>query len=283
VRNAAAAAVLGLLAVGAFAWWRSERLPLANERHDPAPILGAPLLAEVPEFASAGAVSPAPTVFEPNTGASEAYQFLVSSLDFALEQIEGSTVLITSPGQGDGKTATALNMSVAAVGDGTQILLVDADERARGLTVMGGREEAMGLTDVAQRDDLELVDCIQRWKVSDDQELSVLPAGSKVASTASFFRSPEFRKLMTTLRYAAPIVVFDSPPVLVASEASDIAAQVDGIVLVVTRGTPLRLLEETRNRLEMTGKPLLGYVFNRAVPSRGRYGYGYGYGYGQQG
>lgn len=282
VRNAAIAVVLGLLAAGAFAWWRAERLPLANERHDPAPILGAPLLAEIPEFATAGAESPVPTVFEPTTGASEAYQFLASSLGFALEQIEGSTVLITSPGKGDGKTSTALNLSVAAVGDGTQILLVDADVRVRSLSVMGGSGSALGLTDAAQRDDLELVDCLQRWKVSDDRELSVLPAGSRVASAAGFFRSSEFRKLMLTLRDAAPIVVFDSPPMLAAPEASGIAAQVDGIVLVVKRGTPLGALEETRNRLEMTGKPLLGYVFNRAVPSRGRYGYGYGYGYGEE-
>jgi Mrp family chromosome partitioning ATPase len=134
------------------------------------------------------------------------------------------------------------------------------------------------LTDLAQRDDLEVADCVQRWRVSDEHALSVLPAGSRVESTGGFFRSPGFRKVMTTLRSSAPVVLFDSPPVLAASEASDIASQVDGIVLVVARGTPLALLEETRSRLEMTGTPLLGYVFNRAVPGGGRYGYGGYYG-----
>lgn len=282
VRNAAMAVLLGLLAVGAWAWWRTERLPLAQDRHDPAPVLGAPLLGEVPEFSWTGAAAPAPTIFEPTSVAAEAYQFVVSSLDFALEQIEGSTVLITSPGPAAGKTVTALNLSVAAVGDGTHILLVDADERARGLTHMGGTEAAQGLTDLAQSEDLELTDCLQRWRVSDTMTLNVVPAGSRVAGTAGFFRSPEFRKLMARLRNVAPLVIFDSAPVLAASEVVDIAAQVDGIVVVVEQGTPLRALEETRGRLAMTGKPLLGYVFNRAVPRHGRYGYGkyYGYGYG---
>lgn len=277
-RNAAVAAVLGLLSAGAYAWWRAESTPLAQNRHDPAPILQAPLLAEIPEFATTGVDSPAPTIFEPMSAPAEAYQFLVSSLDFALKQNEGSTVLITSPRKGDGKTTTALNMSVAAVSSGTPALLVDADERARGLSLTGDRDQALGLTDLAQRDDLEVADCVQRWKVSDEHALSVLPAGSRVESTAGFFRSPGFRKVMTTLRSSAPVVLFDSAPVLAASEASDIASQVDGIVLVVARGTPLALLEETRSRLEMTGKPLLGYVFNRAVPGGGRYGYSGYYG-----
>ncbi|MCZ6504893.1 MAG: lipopolysaccharide biosynthesis protein [Actinobacteria bacterium] len=289
-RNAAVAAVLGLLSAGAYAWWRAESTPLAQNRHDPAPILQAPLLAEIPEFATTGVDSPAPTIFEPMSAPAEAYQFLVSSLDFALKQNEGSTVLITSPRKGDGKTTTALNMSVAAVSSGTPALLVDADERARGLSLTGllvdarcpsltgDRDQALGLTDLAQRDDLEVADCVQRWKVSDEHALSVLPAGSRVESTGGFFRSPGFRKVMTTLRSSAPVVLFDSAPVLAASEASDIASQVDGIVLVVARGTPLALLEETRSRLEMTGKPLLGYVFNRAVPGGGRYGYSGYYG-----
>ena len=282
VRNAAIAAVLGLLAAGALAWWRTESLPLAENRHDAAPILGAPLLGEIPEFSWDKTEGPAPTIFEPTSVAAEAYQFVVSSLAFALEQIEGSTVLITSPGPAAGKTITALNMSVAAIGDGTHILLVDADERARGLTRLGGDESVQGLTDLAQREDLELVDCLQRWEVSDTVTLNVVPAGSRLAASTGFFRSPEFRKVMATLRNAAPMVVIDSPPVLAASETVDIAAQVDGIVMVVEQGTPLHALEETRGRLEMTGKPLLGYVFNRAVARHGKYGYGknYGYGYG---
>ncbi|MFQ5518022.1 MAG: AAA family ATPase, partial [Acidimicrobiia bacterium] len=256
VRNAAAAAILGLLGAGAFAWWRTERQPLAEDRHDPAPVLGAPLLGEIPEFATAGGVAPAPTVNQPNSVAAEAYRFVASSLEFALDQVGGSMVLITSPDPGNGKTVTALNAAVATVGDGSRVLLVDADERVRGLTRMGGKENAAGLTDLVRRDDLELIDCLERWQVSNSQALSVVPAGSKVSSTSGLFRSPAFQKAMAVLRNAAPMVLFDSPPLLAASEAMDIAAQVDGVVLVVEQGTPLRVVEEARVRLAMTAKPL---------------------------
>ena len=66
-RNAAAAAVLGLLVAGAYALWRTERSPLAEHRHDPAPVLGAPLLGQVPEFASVGVKGPAPAIHDPDS------------------------------------------------------------------------------------------------------------------------------------------------------------------------------------------------------------------------
>ena len=66
-RNATAAAVLGLLVAGAYALWRTERSPLAEHRHDPAPVLGAPLLGQVPEFASVGVKGPAPAIHDPDS------------------------------------------------------------------------------------------------------------------------------------------------------------------------------------------------------------------------
>jgi Mrp family chromosome partitioning ATPase len=78
----------------------------------------------------------------------------------------------------------------------------------------------------------------------------------------------------------ADLVVLDSPPILAVADTSAIAGQVDGIVVVVAKGTPLKTLEEVRERLEFVGTPVLGYVFNRADTRAGSYGYGYGYGYG---
>ena len=64
------------------------------------------------------AKGPAPTVTDPNSTAAEAYHFIVSSLNLALAQVDGSTVVVTSTGAGDGKTVTALNLAVAAAGNG---------------------------------------------------------------------------------------------------------------------------------------------------------------------
>ena len=188
LRNAAAAAVLGLLAAGAYAWWRTERSPLAESRHDPAPVLGAPLLREIPEFSSVGSNGPAPVIHEPESIAAEAYLFATSSIEFALEQIRGSTVVVTSPGANDGKTVTSLNFAAAATGSGSRVLLVDADERARGLTRMGGDGTLPGLTDLIQRDDIDIRDCLVRWRVTEDRHVMVLPAGGRLRAASGLFR-----------------------------------------------------------------------------------------------
>ena len=98
LRNAAVAAVLGLLGSTAFAWWRAERSPSAESRHDPAPVLGAPLLGEIPDFEHVGVKGPAPMMHEPESAAAEAYRFAASSIEFALDQIGGSVVMVTSVG-----------------------------------------------------------------------------------------------------------------------------------------------------------------------------------------
>ncbi len=160
---------------------------------------------------------------------------------------------------------------------------MDADERARGLTRLGGEANLKGLTDLIRKNGATLRDCLVRWKVTDDRHVMVLPAGTPLPAATGIFRTQAFGKVMTDLRDAASLVILDSPPVLAAAETTDIALEADGIVIVVEQGAPLHALEEVRARVAMTGKPMLGYVFNRATRGPGRYGkyYSYGYGYGR--
>ena len=280
LRNAVVAVVLGLLAASAFAWWRAEHTQSADTRGDAAAILRAPVLGEVPDFAAVGVEGRIPTRSAPNSAAAEAYQFIVAALEFALNEANASSVLLTSAGPADGKTVTALNLAMAAAQDGRRVILVDADERARGLTRLSGVTPEPGLTDLADPD-VRLEDAVRGLKAGQGAVLPFVAAGSSLPDPAGFFRTSEFRKAMRRVKQAADLTVIDSPPLLAVSDTSAIASQVDGIVLVVTRGTSLRLLEDVRERLEFIGTPVLGYVFNRARPRTSRYGYGYGYGYGQ--
>jgi Mrp family chromosome partitioning ATPase len=277
------AAFLGFLAAMALAWWRTEHRQNADDRLDPAQTLGVPLLGEIPEFSAAGTSGNLPALEASHTVAGEAYHFLVASLGFALNDQGGRTVLVTSARPGDGKTVTAANLSIAAMRDGRNVLMVDADERARGLTELTGVPAEPGLTDLAD-DDLPVGLATARMPLGKDDSLAVVPAGHRLSDPAGFFRTGQFRRAMTRLKQDADLVVIDSPPLLAVSDTSAIASQADGIVIVVSRGTPLRVLREVRERLEFIGTPALGYVFNRADPRRKRYGYGYGYGeygYGQ--
>ncbi len=275
-RNAALAFVLGGLAAAGLAWWRAEETATAVERHDPAEALRAPLLGTVPSYESAQVDTPLPTISTPTSPVAEAYQFLVNSIAHALEDAGGTSFLITSAGPADGKTLTAANLGIAAAQDGREVLLVDADTRIRGLTRLFDVEAEKGLDALA--DGAALIDLVTLLETG-QRHAALLPAVPLGEDTAAFFRTPRFRQAAHTLDAAADLVVYDTPPLLLASDTSAIAAHVAGIVVVVSRGTPIRQLEALRERLDRVGTPVIGYIFTKDRLTSG-YGYGsYRYGY----
>ncbi len=285
IRNTALAMVLGAMTAAAWAWWRADRRDDAEHRNDPAAVLGAPLLAEVPDFAEAKITGQWPAATDPKSAVAESYNFLASAIGLALPGGDTKVILITSMGPGDGKSVTAANLAFAADQPDRTVLLVDADERARGLSQLFKTNEMSGLTDLAASDDTATKPYETRLTFH-SQDLRFVPAGSPAGDTAAFFRSPAFRSAIRRLRDSADLVIIDSPPMLVVADTAAIASQVDGIVVVVAHGASLRGLADLRQQLQFLGTPLLGYVYNRSPVTNGRYGYaqyGYGqYGYGEQ-
>ena len=285
LRNAAIAAVLGLIGAGAWAWWRAERDQRADDRNTPARILDAPLLAVVPDYAEVGATEPVPTVTAANSVAAQSYHFVVSSLGFALDQVGGKSVVVTSTGPGDGKSISGLNIAVAASEDGRRTLLIDADTRVRGLTRIARFDGRPGLTDLPTN--TVPSDLVHDWSLAEQTTVRFVPAGTNLqGDTAGYFRSLAFRDGLPKLVGDHDLVIIDTPPLMSAAETIDIAARADGVILVILPGTRLRHLTEARDRLALSGTPILGYIFNRAKVKKEGYGYGYqygdiyGYGYG---
>ena len=281
LRNAVAGFIVGLLGAAVWAWWHADRNQVADDRNAPAVALDAPLLATVPDFKSVGVKGPAPTLTDPFSRAAEAYRFAASSLRFALDAAGGSIVLITSTSPADGKSVTALNIAIAAMIDKHDVLLVDADNRAQGLSRLAGFDVENSPTEIEGSGVGE--DRIITWALSSDLNVPLIPARSDVSGNGAAvnFRSPRLRASFHALLADRDLVIIDSPPVMAAAETADIATLADGIVMVVTEGTPLRHLTEARNRVSMSGTPIIGYIFNRATPRADMNAYGYGYGYGK--
>ena len=288
VRNAAIAAFFAMLIAGGYALWQSVRSPRAVESGDPAPILGAPLLGTVPVLDRSDA-SPFPNAAVPRTVAAEAFQFILTSLDFAIDskprRADGRLLrsfVVTSVAAGDGKTLSAAGLAMAAAGDGRNLVLVDADERERGLSKLTGSLTGHGLTDLAGSNGAPLDDFTATWKISDTVALTTIAAGSRPQDTASFFRSDGFEGAMDRLEEHYEMVLVDSPPVLAVPETAEIAAEADGVILVVDRGVPLHALDDAVDLLLRAGTPVLGYIFNRSRDRHGGYGYGYSPRYGRR-
>jgi Mrp family chromosome partitioning ATPase/capsular polysaccharide biosynthesis protein len=271
--------LLGAAGSTAFAYRRAGAARRVETRVDPARVLGSPLLGEVPVYQLTDDGLAGQLTLEP--GINEAYQFVLASIEYALEQVGGSSLMVTSASPGDGKTSTALQVSMTASRDGGRVVLVDGDIRAQGLTRLLGVQDRTGLVELAL-DNLEVDQSVHYLPVTEELLLPVVGAGRRVDDPGSFFRAPGFRKALQRVKDEAELVVVDSSPLLAVADTSVIGGQVDGIVLVVNRGTPMAHLEQVRERLAFVSTPLLGYVYNRAERARGKPYYGaYGEGSGQ--
>lgn len=272
MRDAALAAVLGALTAGAYAWRAAAQNRRADNREDPAPVLQAPLLGEVPEFhappLSADAPIPSPAMLGPVVA--EAYRFAIASLDHMVSNLGGSSLVVTSVAPGDGKTLTALNLAISALRDQRRVVLVDADEHRRHLSELCGRNGSPGLTDLGD-EAVPVERCLHDLELADGGSVPVVPSGGELQHPTTFVRTPAFRKALLRIAEQADLVLLDTPSLLAISDTVAIAGQADGVIFVVNRGTPLRQLRTARERISSTGSPLVGYIFNRSSASLSPY------------
>ncbi len=190
----------------------------------------------------------------------------------------GNLIMIASSIAGEGKTFTTLNLalSMARERDRT-VLLVDADVAKRHLTQVFGLQDTPGLTDLLADENLDVGRVIFR---TDLDGLRVLPAGYGDPNATELLASNRMRQVTRELaqRYADRLIVFDSPPILMASEGPALASMVGQIVMVVqAEKTPRQAVHEAITMLD-PDKPI-NLVLNKRLSSsigHSRYYVGYG-------
>lgn len=188
-------------------------------------------------------------------------------------------IMITSAVPGEGKSFTAANlaMSIATELDHT-VLLVDADVARPSLPDIFGLPPGKGLLDVLIEPELDLPQVMLRTNV---EKLSILPSGLKHPHATELLASEAMARMLEELasRYSDRIIIFDSPPLLVTTEARALATHMGQVVLVVRAERTTQ--SEVRHALSMIEQvPVKMLMLNQAAdPSAKGYGYGYGYGY----
>ena len=191
----------------------------------------------------------------------------------------GNLIMVTSAAPGDGKTFTSVNlaMSIAMELDRT-VLLVDGDVVRPSLPRSLGLTPDRGLLEILGPENASMSEVMLRTNVP---KLSILLSGKPNPRGAEMLASNAMNKFLDELaaRYSDRIVIFDSPPVLLTTEARQLATRMGQIVFVVhaekTRQSEVRQAVAT-----LEACPIKLLVLNGATTSgQGAYGYGYGYGY----
>ena len=185
----------------------------------------------------------------------------------------GNLIMVTSAIPGEGKTFCAINlaMSIAMEMDHT-VLLVDADVARPSIPRYLGIEAEAGFMDLLLNSKADLSSVMLNTNI---ERLRLLPSGRSHKRSTELLASQAMSNLLNEIatRYSDRIVIFDSPPVMLTSEARTLANQMGQIVLVVAaESTTQHGVKDALNRIG--SNPNISLVYNKArdFPGMGYYG-----------
>ena len=197
------------------------------------------------------------------------------------------SLLIASSMAKEGKTTTAVSLSITMAQAGSRVILVDCDLRRPRVHKSFQLPNEFGLSSVIVGE-AQLDDVIAHSPI---QNLDVLVCGAIPPNPAELFHAVKFKEIFEELKTRYDKVIFDSPPVGAVTDAVILGSQVDGALLVIKTGVTHREATKRAVRaLTDAHTHLYGVVLNDFTADKTEYGYSYGkyywygrYYYGQYG
>lgn len=225
----------------------------------------------------------------------EAYKTLRTNVSFSLADEDSCKVIIvTSPMQGEGKSITAVNLAISYTMADRKVLLIDCDLRRPQQARLLKMNSRIGLSNLIMKP--ELID--RAILHTDIQGLDVILSGDIPPNPSELLGSQRMQKLLEDLREQYDLIILDTPPVNMVTDAVVLAPRSEGVLVVVRanhseRGSVLYATDQ----LQYAKAKILGFVLNgvdmeNTRYSRKKYSYGrfsrygkygyntYGYGYG---
>jgi capsular exopolysaccharide synthesis family protein len=209
---------------------------------------------------------------DPRSPASEAFRALRTNIQFAGLDHPCRSIVVTSASAGEGKTTTVANFGLVAAQGGARVCLVDSDLRRPTLHRLFALDNTRGLT-TALVEDLPFEKVAQASRIPN---LWVLTSGPLAPNPAELVGSKRMKDLLEGAYSAYDLIICDSPPVVSVADGVALAAQCDGVLLVVRSG---KIANEVARRatdmIDAVKGRILGVILNHVDFRRDRYYYPY--------
>lgn len=207
-------------------------------------------------------------LLNPLSLASEAYRHVRTNLQYSMPDTIVQLLLVTSPGPEEGKSTAVANLGVVMARAERRTLLVDADLRRPKLHELFGLACSPGLAHHLLTPGEPVVVTPTGVDNLDVLTAGELPAPGEgpegaVLNPAELLGSRRLREILRDLRQQYDVIIVDTPPVTVATDASLLATQSDA-ALVVTRAGKTKVgdLEDSVHALQTVGARIIGTLFN---------------------
>lgn len=252
-----------------------------RERDEVEDAFGLPVLAEIPKLSrTARADHALVTELRPDSAAAEAYRSLRSAITLVTQSthaVDGAptdrghhntpqVLVVTGAGGSQGKSTTVVNLAAAVAETGRSVLVIDCDFRKPEAHLFLDARPGSGLADLVKGDFSGYLDQIVRSTSVRGVDLvtSIEPVRNP---TAVVSRLPG---IIADARGRADVVLIDSSPLLVTSDAVDVLRYADAALVACRVGkTTYGQASRARRLLQRTDVELLGVVLTGTAKPRG--------------
>jgi tyrosine-protein kinase Etk/Wzc len=208
----------------------------------------------------------------PDDPSIEALRSVRTALSLDLAHAPNNVVMMAGPTPAAGKSFVAANVAVLHAEVGARVLLIDADMRNGHLAYYFGQPNRGGLSEVL-KGAMQPHEALRRTSV---EGLTLLSCGSRITNPAALLMRHNFRELLQRFSHEYDLVIIDTPPFLVVTDAAIIAGDAGATVLVLRSGIQSEEeIAETVRKLERSEARVAGAVFNAIPVTRSRRYYGY--------
>lgn len=269
-KELAALAVLLALLIGALATLLRERQRSVIRASDEVEtLLHAPLLTVIPKVDRPEGTNLSRLQHtERLSFFAEAVRTASTGMQLSMLEIERPIIAVSSSVPGEGKSTLVSNFAIEC-GRTRRVLVIDGDLRRPNVAkLLDLPPHGPGLSDLLRGAPVER--CVHSLA---ELNLDVLPSGEAIENPLDLIASPRFPQMLSMLRQSYDLIVIDTPPVELVSDALLIARLTDGLIYVVkSNETPISMVQRGLARMQETGVPLLGVALNRHdFETAGRY------------
>ena len=214
----------------------------------------------------------------PRSPISEAFRLFRTNLFYLFENKESRTICITSSSSGEGKSWVAANLAIACAQYGKKVLIIDSDLRKGRQHRIFRKSNRTGLSDllkdlrgkIEEEDAKRIVDQLT-LKIQDTEVSNVylLTAGPTPFNPSELLGTANIEFLLKLLKKEFDLIIIDTPPASVITDALLFAKKVDYMFIVVaSRKTKKDLLVNTKKAIESVGGKIPGIILNQVSLER---------------
>ena len=197
---------------------------------------------------------------DPKSPIAESYRSLRTSLQYADIDENHKTIMVSSPGPGEGKSTTIMNLAITYANLGKKTVLVDTDLRKPVVHKVFECEKDIGVSHYLSG---KITDVTKIAKNTDINNLDVITCGVVPPNPSELLSSDKFKNLIADLDREYDIILFDAPPILAVTDSVILSQYMKNFIMVTRVGvTDKNGLRRALTTMSQVNSKITGVVMN---------------------